>query len=169
MTFPDWKESTRLLEEAAGPPTAEQLDLAATIGLRYVGEPRVVFAAAIEAWLHPAIRQEQPKPATGRQLSFLDELGHEHEVAGLSRSVASAWIQHYLSVRTARALNELQLSAGDLIDQEHRHVDPTTGQLRVWFQKQTVSSIGRNGLVYFRGGNGRCGWPTQLRHHDTSQ
>jgi hypothetical protein len=26
-----------------------------------------------------------------------------------------------------------------------------------------VSSVGSNGLVYFKGGNGQCGWPANLR------
>jgi len=32
----------------------------------------------------------------------------------------------------------------------------------------TVSSIGSNGLVYFRGGNGKCGWPANLRRINES-
>ena len=102
-------------------------------------------------------------------MAFLEELGHPREVAGLSRSVASAWIEHYLSVRAARALEELRLRAGDVVDHEHRHVDPTTGEMHVWFQRQTVSSIGRNGLVYFRGGNAQCGWPSQLHRNRNSR
>lgn len=162
VTFPDWREPTRHLEEVTGPPTAEQLKLAAKIGLRHVDEPRAVFAAAIEAWLRPTIWQKAPDPATERQLAFLDKLGHTQVMAGLSRSVASAWIEHYLAIRTTRALKDLHLKAGDVVDHEHTHVDPTSGATHAWMQRQTVSSIGQNGLVYFRGGNGQCGWPSQL-------
>src|SRR5699024_10315590 len=49
MAFPDWREPTRLLEETAGPPTREQLDLAAKIVLKHVDEPRIVFAASLDA------------------------------------------------------------------------------------------------------------------------
>ena len=166
MSFPDWREPTRRLEAAAGPATVEQLDLAAKIGIRHDDEPRAVLAAAIEAFLRPTIWQERPKTATERQLAFLDELGHMAEMAELPRSVASAWIEHYLSLRTARELRKLRLRAGDVVDHEHRHVDPTTGELRVWSQEQTVSSIGGSGLVYFRGGNGQCSWPSHLRRLD---
>ncbi|MEV4900668.1 hypothetical protein AB0K08_04925 [Citricoccus sp. NPDC055426] len=166
MAFPGWREPTRLLEESAGPPTDEQLGLALKVGYRFTDESRVVLAAAIEAWLRPTIWQEQLYPATERQQAVLRELGHTGEVAELSRPVASAWIEHHLAARTAVALRKLRLRSGDIVDHEQRHVDPATGEVHVWSEAQTVSSIGRNGLVYFRGGNGRCGWPSKIRRSD---
>lgn len=153
----------RLLEEAAGPPTREQIDLAGKVGLVYAGEPRGVFSEVIEAWLRPTIWQKGPDPATERQLAFLGALGHAHKRQDISRRVASAWIEHYLSLRTASALKELRLVAGDAVSQEHSDIDSMTGEIHVWYQPRTVSSIGENGLVYFRGGNGQCGWPSLLR------
>ncbi|MEU3847508.1 hypothetical protein AB0E44_11035 [Micrococcus terreus] len=168
MAFPDWREPTRLLEESVGPPTDEQLGLALKVGYRFTGESRVVLASAIEAWLRPTIWQEQPYPATERQQEFLRELGHTGEVEELSRPVASAWIEHHLAARSAVALRKLRLRSGDTVDHEQRYVDPTTEEVHVWSEAQTVSSIGRNGLIYFRGGNGRCGWPSEIRRGDAS-
>jgi hypothetical protein len=43
------------------------------------------------------------------------------------------------------------------------HVDPVTGELHEYVSPpMVISSIGSNGLVYFRGGNGQCGWPSSL-------
>lgn len=105
----------------------------------------------------------RPLPATDRQLDFLEKLGHAHVRPEMHRRVASAWIDYYLSLLTADALESLRLKAGDQVHHEHQYVDPSTGEVTDLGGSVTVSSIGSNGLVYFRGGNGRCGWPTNLR------
>ena len=80
----------------------------------------------------------------------------------MHRTVASAWIDHYLSLQTAQALEALQPRTGDEVHHRHDYIDPATGEEVDLGGTVTVSSIGSNGLVYFRGGNGQCGWPTNL-------
>ena len=163
VKFPDWHEPARLLRAACGPSTDEQRRIAAALGYPFGNEPRDVLAASIEAWLEPALWGRSPPPATERQLAFLRGLGHVAGECGLVRPVASAWIQHYLSLRTAEGLESLGLRAGQRIHIERQFTDPDTGEISSFNDEGTVSSIGANGLVYFRGGNGKCAWPGDLR------
>lgn len=163
VTHPDWREPVRRLRAATGPATSDQLRVAAAVGCPHHDEPRAVLTAVVEDWLRPLLHGQEPLPATERQLAFLRSLGHSHADTGMHRSVASAWIDHYLAKRTASALETLELKAGDLVHHEHLYADPETGEITDLGGLVTVSSIGSNGLVYFRGGNGRCGWPVNLR------
>ena len=163
VTFPDWHEPVRLLRAGCGPSTDEQRRIAAALGCPLGNEPRDVLAASIEAWLEPALWGRSPLPVTERQWAFLRELGHVAGERGLVRPVASAWIQHYLSLRTAEGLESLGLRAGQRVHIDRKFTDPDTGEITSINDEGTVSSIGANGLVYFRGGNGKCAWPGNLR------
>ena len=78
------------------------------------------------------------------------------------RPVASACSAQHLCLRTANALQTLQLKAGDQVRYVVERVDPVSGEVEDVGHTVTVSSIGSSGLVYFRGGNGACGWPARL-------
>lgn len=164
MTYPDWLEPARLLREVTGPATKEQLRVAEALGVQYSGQPRAVFSAVIEAWLQPTLWLKRPLPATDRQVDFLEQLGHHDDSGSLLRPVASAWIDHYLSLRTATDLEALKPRRGDRLHYENLAAHPETGEVIDLGGEVTVSSIGARGLVYFRGGNGRCGWPGKVRH-----
>jgi hypothetical protein len=151
------------LRAATGPSTDEQKWIATAMGCPYGDEPRSVFSAIIEAWLEPILWSRDPLPATERQWAFLRELGHISASPDLVRPVGSAWIEHYLSIRTAESLETLELHAGDSVYRERSLTDPDTGEITRLDDVVTVSSIGANGLVYFRGGNGNCAWPGSLR------
>jgi hypothetical protein len=163
VTFPDWREPARLLRAATGPSSDEQRRIATAVGCPFGDEPRGVFSAIIEAWLEPILWSREPLPATERQWAFLRELGHVSTFQNLVRPVASAWIEHYLSLRTAERLEALEVQAGDHLYRELSFTDPDTGEITSLGDVVTVSSIGANGLVYFRGGNGKCAWPGNLR------
>ena len=77
--------------------------------------------------------------------------------------VASAWIDYYLILRSVAALEELRLEAGDRVARLHSVTDPTSGEVHEYEDQLTVSSIGADGLVYFKGGNGQCAHPHRLR------
>ena len=174
MSFSDWREPVRMLKEQTGPVAAEQLELGAQVGFRLDGDlPRGVAAAMLEEHLHPSIwgaRAQKPSPATLKQREFLEAIANDRsfEPVSLSKSLASAWIEHYLSVRTAESLEKLQLRAGDQVTHQPKMVDYDTGELRTWSDRYVVSSIGARGLVYFKGGNGKCGWPANLSHSSES-
>lgn len=162
MAFDDWREPVQRLEVATGPASDEQMRLASLLGVPHDGEPFAVTAALLEDSLRPAIRREIPPSATPRQLEFLAELGHPESAPSMTRGVASAWIEHYLARRTATRLRELRLRAGETVTCAKRYVDEETGEMYEDRREATVSSIGANGLVYFKGGNGRCGWPSDI-------
>lgn len=163
VTYTDWQEPARHLRSATGPATEELLHLAETLGCTHANEPRGVLVAIVEDHLAPVLHGAAPQPATEKQLAYLDGLGHDRMSSGTSRSVASAWIDHYLSIRTVQALEQLELMSGDEVQVVHEFVDAETGEVTRSDWTATVSSIGGNGLVYFRGGNGRCAWPSKLR------
>lgn len=146
-----------------GAATKEQLRVADAVGCPHAQEPIGVLTALIEAWLRPSLYGNVSLLATPRQLEFLESLDHEQPQGDMARTVASAWISHHLSVRTANALESLQLKAGDRVSHEREFVDPDSGEVSHHDEVFMVSSIGTNGLVYFRGGNGKCGWPSSLR------
>jgi len=162
VTYPDWREPVRRLHAVAGPATDELLRVADALGCHHDREPHGVLSAIVMDWLHPVIHGEHSLLATEKQLAYLELLGHLHPETDMRRSVASAWIDHHLSIRTAQALERLQLASGDRVYVRHDYVSLRTGELTDQGATATVSSIGANGLVYFKGGNGRCAWPTRL-------
>jgi hypothetical protein len=122
-----------------------------------------VAAVMLEEHLQPLIWGRNPEHATDRQRAFLVELGsHEADNADLSKQVASAWIDHCLAVRTALCLKRLLLVSGDAVVKRSLWRNPEDGTPHEMLAYAVVSSIGANGLVYFRGGNGQCGWPSSL-------
>ncbi|WP_445257002.1 hypothetical protein [Nocardioides aurantiacus] len=171
MTFVDWTEPVRLLEFGLLPVTRDQLSLASFVGLHLDDDlPRGVAAVVLEDALrsHISGTLAEAAPAdvqpTERQMEFLREIAHGElwMRAALSRRSASAWIGHFLAERTAHRLHEMQLVRGDRVIKTRAWADEATGELHEWSQEYEVSSIGADGLVYFRGGNGQCGWPSSL-------
>lgn len=158
----------QLLDAQTGPPRPAQLTLAQTVGLTLVGdEPHNVVAAMLEDHLRPIVWNVDPAPATDRQIQFLRHLTATTR-SGLSKNVASAWIDHHLALKTRTRLAALQLKEGDAVIKSQRFHDPESGQPIEILDYCVVSSIGANGLVYFKGGNGNCGWPSTLRNVNAS-
>lgn len=171
VTFVDWIEPVRLLEADLLPATEDQLALASFVGLRLDDDlPRGVAATMLEEAVRPHIAGNSPEATTvdleptERQMAFLNEIAHGEAWtrAPLNRRSASAWIGHFLAQRTARRLREMQLVRGDRVIKTSTWLNEATGELHDWSQEYEVSSIGANGLVYFRGGNGQCGWASSL-------
>lgn len=101
--------------------------------------------------------------ATDRQRAFLVELGsHVADDAGLTKRTASAWIQHHLALRSIESLRRLTLVRDDAVIKRTCWRHPETERPCETLDYAVVSSIGADGMVYFRGGNGRCGWPSSL-------
>lgn len=177
-TFQDWREPARLLVEQCGAPTKKQLALARSYNVRLAGvEPRCVAGRLIYETLEAVIwGTDLPDPpvATSRQRSFLASLG-ESGIASfprLSKGVASTWIDHLLKLRTAARLHELKLKKGDHVIMSRfirSAFNPHVEQEQDWkiVTRHVVSSIGANGMVYFKGGNGSCGWPQAIRRPES--
>lgn len=154
-SYTDFHEPVRLMSEAVGPATDEQHQLAAKVGLALDAEPRAVAAALLEDHLQPAIRGTDPLDATDRQREFLHQLGSDQaDRPGLTRNVASAWIEHLLTLQTIHHLVQLQPERNDAVIV--RQVTEFEGKRMESLEYKQVSSIGANGLLYFKGGNGQC-------------
>ncbi len=162
-TFSDWQEPVRLLEGGTGAPTDAQRSLVEKLGLIVNGhEPRDVLGVMLEEHLRPIIWGTSTEPASERQLAFLDSLRGSNARSGLSKPLASAWIDHYLALRNTDKLRSLRLQRGDTVVRRFRWRHPADHQLHETEELYVVSSIGPAGLVYFKGGNGKCGWASSL-------
>lgn len=166
MVYPDWRQPAAALSQALGTPSAAQIALARLVGMPLTGqEPRVVVAAALEDHLAPAIRGTEARPPSEKQLMFLASLcadAHFSELESLTFRSASAWIDYFLGLKTLAALRNLRLARGDTVEHRRPFRHPTTGEEVLSVYVFEVSSIRKDGLVFFRGGNGKCGWPSAL-------
>ena len=168
MTYTDWQEPTQQLRAITGPPTKELLSLTNSLEFSHKHEPHGVLSALVEDWLRPVLHQQQSAPATEKQLNYLKTLTRSDANPNMTRPIASAWINHHLALRTIHALNQLKLKSGDKVQVKKESVNPETGEIVDIGGMFTISSIGANGLVYFRGGNGNCAWPDKIHKADDS-
>lgn len=96
---------------------------------------------------------------TKKQIEFGKELGID--VSKNSFRVAIARIKDALTEKNLRAIEELQLVPGDqVVLTRWLNFNGISEKLK---EKFIVSSIRKDGLVYFKGGNGRCAWAGKLR------
>jgi hypothetical protein len=167
MVHVDWIGPLRHLQQFIGPPSAAQKALAIILDLWIPdATPWGVAAVQIESHVSSVVWGTAPKPATEAQGDLLRQLGHSGAVD--SRPVASAWIEHYYATRCADALKRWKPLRGDVVTLEHDRLNVTTGQLYRTTICGAISSIGDNGLIYFRGGNGKCGWATHITRKQAS-
>jgi hypothetical protein len=107
----------------------------------------------IESHVSSVVWGTTPKPVTEPQSGLLRQLGHSGAVD--SRTIASAWIEHYYATRCADALKRWKPMRGDVVTLQHDRLDVATGELYRTTTEGAISSIGDSGLIYFRGGNGK--------------
>ena len=161
MVHVDWIGPLRHLQQFTGPPSARQKELANSLDLQVTDAmPWGVAAVLIESHVSSVVWGTTPKPVTEPQSGLLRQLGHSGAVD--SRTIASAWIEHYYATRCADALKRWKPMRGDVVTLEHDRLDVATGELYRTTTEGAISSIGDSGLIYFRGGNGKCGWATHI-------
>ena len=169
MTYLEWSEPARLMEAHIGPVTQAQQALAAAVGFAMPQDlPRGVAALMLEDHLLPRIWADSahdPSPASEKQVAFLEVLSNDRALQHgiLTKRVASAWIDHYLTRRNLLRLCELKIRSGDKVTKIETWANQVTGEMHSRDTEHVVSSIGGSGLVYFKGGNGQCAWPSTLR------
>jgi hypothetical protein len=149
-----------IIEGSKLPANPEQLRIASLLGVCIDGDSESVAAARIEDAVASAIFPNHTAgPATESQINFGCALGLE--LSGLTKRVASAMIDDELQRRNAEALERLDLKPGDRVIK--RREFSFGGQMHVLEDEHVVSSVGENTMrVYFRGGNGKGAWPTEL-------
>ena len=144
-----WQEADVALAAEAGPATADQLALAATVGVSIdPATPRVVADAMLRVALQPVMAIEITRAPVERFEERLDSLRRDSDppMKPENGEEAIAWIQYMYLIRRREALISRQLCEGDI-------VKTPNGELA------EVSSISIDGRIYFKGGSGQCAWP----------
>ena len=119
MAYADWRIPLQAVRASCGPPTHEQRDLAQALHLVLAdNEPTAVVAARLHDALAGPLGLAPAELRSTAQQEFLEVLRDRvvlPELDALSWRVASAWIEHFLAVRTAAALERFEPCRGDLI------------------------------------------------------
>jgi hypothetical protein len=173
MPFSDWREPARLLAVSYGPPTPEQVALAAHAGVDFPdGTPHDVAAALLLDALAPTLTLNLAMAPTAGQLEYLHDLGHQWRLAPwrATRRVASALIGVLVSRGRVGSLELLRPAHGDLVGvarpPRHEEDDDIPFLLestpRPLPSTLVVSSVSESGRVNFRGGSGLAAWPEHI-------
>ena len=141
------------------PTSIDQLTLAKALGLDVAHDSFEIAAARIFDAVAPAIGQRPAEVSTERQREFANSLGID--VLADTKRIASAKIGEALYKKGQDALAEMNLRPGDQVIRFAQF--EFQGEAQVIEEEFVVSSIQKNGRVFFKGGNGQSAWPTQLR------
>jgi hypothetical protein len=128
-----------------------QIEIAQKLGIDVSGDSERVAAALIEDYVFYAIYpgREKLEPSE-KQIEFAKSLGIK--IKSDSILIISAQITDELEKQNIEAINNFGLSASDEVTiNEHGYVC-----------SYTISSIAKNYRLWFKGGNGRGAWPTQI-------
>lgn len=141
-------------------PNRDQIRLAGFLGIDIASDTELVAAARIEDFVAPSIHPgSSPFAATEGQIELGDSISVD--LRGDSARVASARLTEALFELNKAAAAELDLHPGDRVIQRLK------GQVRgrdvVLDREFVVSSVGKNFRVWFKGGNGRSSWPTEIK------
>lgn len=137
----------------SAPVSKFQKAVARKLSIKVDAKSFTVAAAQIETALSAALIGEKAiKPASERQIAYANSLG-----IGTSKDsmkVASARIRDRLGETNAERIRFLQLVPGMRV------------KWKKWNQEMIISSISENGLLWFKGGNGKCAFPSQVQAID---
>ncbi len=139
--------------------TTYQQEIARRLGIYVAGETQAIAGARILDIVERALGPDvEPRAATPRQLEFARKLGVNPVVE--SFHVCSSQIDDRLHTLNREAIDRLQLKPADrVVKTDSVEID---GQEHTLTREYVVSSIGVDGRVWFKGGNGAGAWPTQL-------
>jgi hypothetical protein len=118
MPFNDWRDAVKVLKEATGPSTPEQLKLAKWAGVKIEEyTPRIVTAAQLRVALAKELHLSPDEPVS-EQTKFL--LGILQQSTGLTSAPANedegvAWVKYLRLVQRSRSLEQQRPSSGDVI------------------------------------------------------
>lgn len=144
---------------SVSPATPEQLKLGGSLGLDLSADSYGVAAAKLRWLLRSAINVPcGADAATPSQVSLGDSLGVD--VRGQPMIVAFAMIRDELLRRNLASLKRLRLKPGDQVVQHYART--INGTAYEFDKAYIVSSIRKDGFVYFKGMNCPCAWASQL-------
>jgi hypothetical protein len=156
MPHDKWLDAVAEIRIATGGNTAIQRQLASVAGIALPeAMPRLVAAARLKAALGTELYIDPAKDRSDIHdeiIAELDTSDHRVSPAPADAREADAWI-HYLRLkRRQQHLEQLQLAAGDIVE--------VSGSPSL--ELAEVSSIGSDGIVYFKGGGGARAWPDMV-------
>jgi antiviral defense system Shedu protein SduA len=152
MPHQNWRDAVAQIQQATSTTTAKQYELAKIARIELPGSlPRLVAAARLQNALSTDLGLGDPAPANAIQHEILEDLRSRDEVdpPPTDRREAEAWIEHLRLKARCRALERLQIEAGDIVKLEGSDDD----------RVEEISSIGNDGRVYLKGGLGGRAWP----------
>jgi len=158
MAHDNWRDVIADIDSISSTVTSRQKALAAIAGIDLPEDlPQLVaqcrLRAALAGDLGFAFRESGGDECSDAQLELIQNLKGDSNIdtGELNAEEARAWIGYlYLQARR-RALENLQLEAGDIVE-----VLGSPDQL------EQVSSIGGNGRIHFKGGAGAGAWPDRV-------
>jgi len=137
--------------------TKKQIEIAKKLGIDVSADSSTIAAAKIESAVYEVINPgAELRKATEKQIDFLKALNIETECRDLI--IVSALIGEELQKRNILAIKKLDLKAGDTIVTEQFGRE----------QEDVISSIAANHRIWFKGGQGRGCWPSQVIRKITS-
>jgi hypothetical protein len=149
MTTSTWEYAVEQLRDATKPVTEEQLALAGKIGLKLTpGTSTIVAGALLRVALCNELKLPAAKPVSEHFAGCLKGLRSETKAKFKAKNdeEAAAWVEYLRLLRRIRVLTKQKFEAGDIVRLQDG-------------EKIEVSSIGADGCVYFKGGQGYRSWP----------
>jgi hypothetical protein len=149
MPFKTWREADEALTAATVTATPQQRELGrhARISIPPT-TPKIVAAVMLRIGLSEELNLPPQRSLSGRYDARLQILRRPYDppISPRNDEEAEAWVIYLRLVRRRESLSALELNEGDV-------VETVAGEIA------EVSSIGRDGRVYFKGGGGFGAWP----------
>ncbi len=163
MAFRTWREVDAILAVATEPASTKQQQLGKLADVPISRHtPRIVAAAMLRIALNEELALPAARPVSEWLISRLRILHQTSDppISPQTEEEAEAWVTHLRLIARRESLSNLQVCEGDIVETKDGEV-------------ALVSSIGRDGRVYFKGGRGFGSWPDLVsivsRRDDQSQ
>lgn len=163
MAYKTWKEAILALEKVTGLITKRQQELGNLAGLTLTDDtPYIVAAAALQVAFRSDLYLPLPQYVKDWQWEQIDLFlkPTDFQFSPSNDVEAHALISFLRLVRRREKLQELKIVKGDIVKTIHDEI-------------AEISSIGKDGRVYFKGGKGFSAWPDQIviiaRTNDSSE
>jgi antiviral defense system Shedu protein SduA len=158
MAHDNWRDAIADIDIITGAVTSRQKALAAIADIELPEDlPQLIAQVRLQAALADDLgfpySASKGAECSEFQRKLIENLKGDSDidVNALNAGEASAWIAYFYLKARRRALEILQLEAGDVVEILGSH-----GQF------EQVSSIGNNGRIHFKGGAGAGAWPDKV-------
>lgn len=156
MSKKTWSEVAAILHKVLDKATNEQWEIIDHFGLGISKElPHLVVAAKLRDYLSSALHLPTPVEPSEYALERIKFLNQKRDlkIKPRSNSEAEAWVEYLRLLQRLEHLERIKIEAGDIVEIAQE------GQGRRFAE---VSSIGEEGRIYFKGGQGAGSWPDLL-------